>query len=100
VCKAWRGEQAGPASSDEFNLWELERLDGKLRAVARQRIDEAPRDYTLDPRYNRAIQLPAQVEEERAEIERRLHPPPSPGLEAALSQKVVRREIGHVLAIR
>ena len=41
IRRAIRGEQAGPASAAEFTLWELERLDGKLRALQMQYMDEA-----------------------------------------------------------
>jgi len=100
IRKAFPGEQPGPASPSEQRLWECERLAGKLRALARKCIDEEPRSYTRNPRYQRILQLCEENARERAEIERHLHPQPNPGLEAALSQKVVRREIGHVLAIR
>jgi HK97 family phage prohead protease len=102
IRKAWRGEQEGPASTDEFNRWELERLDGKLRAVARQRIDEAPRDYTRDPRYQRVLRLREEIAEERAEIERHLRPQPDPQTAAeaeALRPKVVRRVLSGPITI-
>ena len=62
----------GPASADEVNLWELERLDRKLRALACECIDETPRSYTRDPRYQRIVRLLEETAENRAEIERRL----------------------------
>jgi hypothetical protein len=101
IGKALRADQAGPASADEFNLWELERLDGKLRALACQCIDESPRSYTRDPRYQRVIRLQEEIAEERAQIERRLRPQPDPeAAEAeALRPKVLRRVLSSPIAI-
>ena len=83
----------------------LDRLEGKLRAVACKLIDESPRSYTRDPRDQGALRLGAQIKEERAEIERRLRPQPAPGLEAAvqpeaLRPKVLRRVVSGPIAIR
>jgi HK97 family phage prohead protease len=101
IRKARSGEQAGPASTDEAELWELERLDGQLRALARHHIDEAPRHYTRNPRYQAALRLLAEITADRAEIEQRLRPQPDPeAAEAeALRPKVLRRVLSGPIAI-
>lgn len=105
IRRGWRIDQPGPASTAEHLSWELDRLEGKLRAVACECIDESPRSYTRDPRYQGALRLGAQIKEERAEIERRLRPQPALGLEAAvqpeaLRPKVLRRVVSGPIAIR
>jgi hypothetical protein len=87
IRKATRGDQAGPASMAEFNLWELDRLDAKLRALAYTYLDDAlemraerrhsigaGRSYTSDPRYQRVVQLRQQIAEQRAELEAAIAP--------------------------
>jgi hypothetical protein len=82
-------------------LWELERLDGQLRALARQHIDEAPRRYTRNPRYQAALRLLAEITADRAEIEQRLRPQPDPeAAEAeALRPKLLRRVLSSPITI-
>ena len=76
-------------------LWELERQDRKLRAVAGGYIDEfcdqkqlgrrlvalgmratPPQPYTRERRYQRVLRLRAQIQEQRAQLEQRLRPQP------------------------
>jgi HK97 family phage prohead protease len=76
IRKALPGEQAAPATAHEFQLWNLEALDNKARAIACRFLDNAlddrsgrTRAYTDDPRYQRVIQLRKQLADSRAEIE-------------------------------
>jgi HK97 family phage prohead protease len=105
VRRGWRDDQPGPASTAELFGWELDRLEGKLRAVASECIDESTRSYTRDPRYQHALRLLGQIKEDRAEIEQGLRPQPAPGLEAAVEPeamrpKVLRRVLSGPITIR
>ena len=101
IRRGWRDDQPAPASEAEVLLWELERQDRKLRAVAGGYIDEfcdqkqlgrrlvalgirarPPQSYTRERRYQRVLRLRAQIQEQRAEIEERLRTQPAPGLGA------------------
>jgi hypothetical protein len=84
-------------------LWELERLDGQLRALARQHIDEAPHRYTRNPRYQAALRLLAEITADRAQIEQRLPQPEGPEtaiLAEAMRPKVLRRVLSGPITIR
>jgi HK97 family phage prohead protease len=101
IRKAFR-EPAGPTSPDEYYAWELDRQDGKLRALISQCIDETPR-YTHSPRYQRLVRLHEENAEERAEIERRLRPQPKPEaavLAEALRPKTIRRVVSGPITVR
>jgi HK97 family phage prohead protease len=122
IRRGWREDQPGPASEVELHLWELERLQRKLRAVATGYSVEfcdqkqlgrrlvglgiratPPRSYIHDWRYQRVLQLQAQIAEQRAEIERRM--PQPAGLEAAalaeaMRPKILRRALSGPIAIR
>ena len=115
IRKARRADQPAPNSEAEALLWELERQDRKLRAVAIGYIDEfcdqkqlsrrlvglgiratPPRSYIHDRRYQRVLRLQSQIVEQRAEIERRL--PQPEGLDAAApgrgtAAKILRRAL-------
>jgi HK97 family phage prohead protease len=105
-----RDEQPGPASADEFNLWELERLDGKLRALQMQYTDEAlemraerrragrpGRSYTTDPRLQTVAKLPCEIAEQRAALQASIAP--RAAVDKALRPPVIHRDCGEVLAI-
>jgi HK97 family phage prohead protease len=111
-----RDDQPAPASEAEVILWELERQDRKLRAVACAYIDEfcnqkqlgrrlvtlgmratPPQPYTRERRYQRVLRLRAQIQEQRAEIEQRLRPQPAPGLDAAVEPEALRPKVLHRL---
>jgi HK97 family phage prohead protease len=119
-----RDDLRPPASEAEVILWELERQDRKLRALASGYTDEfcdqkqlgrrlvalgirakPPQPYTRARRYQRVLRLRAQIQEQRAEIEERLRPQPAPGLDAAvepeaLRPKVLRRVLSGPITIR
>jgi HK97 family phage prohead protease len=121
IRRGWRDDQPAPASEAEVLLWELERQDRKLRAVAGGYIDEfceqkhlgrrlvalgirarPPQPYTSERRYQRVLRLRAQIQEQRAEIERRL-PQPRPEaavLAKAMRPKVLRRVLSGPITIR
>ena len=109
IRKAIRGEQAGPVSEAEFTLWDLERLDGKLRALQMQYLDEAlemraerrrsggaGRSWTTDPRYQRVTELRRENAETRAELEAAIASP----ADETLGPRVLHRDCGQVLAVR
>jgi HK97 family phage prohead protease len=101
IRRALGGEQAEPASSAEFVLWQLERQDGKLRALQMQYMDDAleqRRSYTADPRYLEATRLRREIADKRAELEAAA--PPKTAVEASRRQLVLRRACGEVLAVR
>jgi HK97 family phage prohead protease len=116
VSKALRDDQAGPASMAEFSLWELDRLDGKLRALACSYLDDAlemraerrhsigaARSYASDPRYQRVLQLRQRLAETRAGIELATANGDVPEAAAepeALQPKVLRRVLSGPIAIR
>ena len=106
-----RDELPGPASADEFNLWELERLDGKLRALQMQYTDEAlemqaerrragaaGRSYTTDPRLQTVARLRVRIAELRADLQAAIAP--GAAVDKALQPRVLHRDCGEVLAIR
>ncbi len=112
IRRGWRDDQPPPASEAEVLLWELERQDRKLRALASGYIDEfceqkqlgrrlvalgirakPPQPYTRERRYQRLLRLRAQIEEQRAQIEQRLRPQPASGLEAAVEPEAVRPKV-------
>jgi HK97 family phage prohead protease len=108
IRKAIRGEQAGPVSEAEFTLWDMERLDGKLRALQMRWIDNAlemraerrrsggaGRSYATDPRYQRVTQLRRENAEKRAEIEAAIASP----ADETLGPRVLHRDCGQVLAV-
>ena len=108
IRKAIRGEQSGPASEAEFVLWDQERLDGKLRALQMQYMDDAlemraerrrsggaGRSYATDPRYQRVTELRRQVAEQRAELEAAIASP----ADETLGPRVLHRDCGQVLAV-
>jgi hypothetical protein len=109
IRRAIRSEQAGPASDVEFILWDLERLDGKLRSLQMQYLDDAlemgaerrrwggaGRSHATDPRYQRATQLRRQIAEQRAELQAAIASP----ADETLGPRVLHRDCGEVLAIR
>jgi HK97 family phage prohead protease len=111
IRRAVRGEQAGPASPLEATLWDLERLDRKLRALAcsylddalemraeRRRSTGAGRSYASDRRYQRVLQLRQQIAQQRAELEAAIEPSATP--DQMLQPKVLRRVVSSSIAIR
>jgi hypothetical protein len=109
IRKAWRDEQAGPASAAEFTLWDMERLDGKLGALQMQYMDDAlemrrerrrsggaGRSYATDPRYQRVTQLRRENAEQRAELEAAI----ASRADETLGPRVLHRDCGQVLAVR
>jgi len=111
IRKAVRGEQAGPASPLETTLWELERIDRKLRALACTYLDDvlemraeqrrstgARCSHLSDPRYQRALQLREQIAQQRAELEAAIQP--NATADQMLQPKVLRRVVNSPIAIR
>ena len=112
IRRGWRDDQPAPASEAEVLLWELERQDRKLFALASGYIDEfcdqkqlgrrlvalgiratPPKPYTRERRYQRLLRLRAQIQEQRAQIEQRLRPQPASGLDAAVEPEAVRPKV-------
>jgi hypothetical protein len=104
-------EQPGPASADEFDLWDLERREAKLRALQRQYLDEALerrvgrrrageacQPYRNDPRLQAVTNLRCRIAEQGAELQAAI------ARKAAIRQTrqppILHRDCGEVLAIR
>jgi uncharacterized protein len=111
IRRARREEQAEPASSAEFVLWQLERQDGKLRALQMEYMDEAlemrrewrswggfGRSYEDDPLYQGVTELRRKIAEQRAELEAAIAP--RVAVEAPERRVVLRRDCGQALAVR
>ena len=87
----------------------MERLDGKLRALQMQYLDEAlemraerrrsgaaGRSWTTDPRYQRVTELRRENAETRAELEAAIASP----ADQTRGPRVLHRDCGQVLAVR
>ncbi len=97
-------DQPVPTTTLEEQLWTLEAADAKVSAILRDHIDRSLDErhtWTNDPSYLRAQRLHEQIAEQRADLERRLHPQPDPAdVEAEQPRPKVLRRVSGPIAIR
>jgi hypothetical protein len=111
IRKAQPGDQAGPASTLEFLLWDFENRDARLRALQMQYMDEALElraerrrpgeagpSYTTDPRLQTVTRLRRELAEQRASLQAAIEPRPAP--DQAPRPPVLHRDFGRILAVR